>query len=163
METGERLRFAVSTPWGVKFDENIMIILQNDLFVIVGYNDLNGALLLLGNGLRLDAWANLAIYEVLNEFANIIMCYLLVLVEGELLVLDGLLDCKCGPLVNLEVQIASVCAESLSVNCRKADGSFVLLSERLEGLRQFSALLWGFSEDIGEGDTSLEDYQQIDD
>lgn len=67
--------------------------------------------MLLWDGLRLDARLDLAINKVLNESANIVMCKLLVLIEGELLILDGLLNGECGPLVDLQVQIAGVRAE----------------------------------------------------
>ena len=88
-----------------------MIILQNNLFVVVGYDDLYWTFLLFWDGLRLDARIDLAINKVLNERANIFNCKLLVLIEGELLILDGLLNGECGPLIDLQVQIAGVGSE----------------------------------------------------
>lgn len=105
------LRFAVTAPWGIELEENIMVIVHNNVLVIVGYNNLHWAFLLLGNRLGLDAWVNLAVNEVLDEFADVIVGDLHVLVERKLLVLDGLLNGKRGPLVDFEVQITSVCAE----------------------------------------------------
>lgn len=149
------LRFAVTAPWGVVFEKNIVLIVQNDLFVVVGHDDLNGTLLFLRNRLRLDARVNLAVNEVLHECANIIVCKLLVLVKRKFLVLDGLLDGEGGPLAVFEVQIASVCAEGLSVDGSEAEDSLVFLCKGLELSGQLSALLRGFSKDVSEGNTSL--------
>ena len=45
------LRFAVTAPGSVKFEKNIVLIVQNNLFVVFGHNDLDRALLLLRNRL----------------------------------------------------------------------------------------------------------------
>lgn len=143
------LRFAVTAPGGVELEKNIVVVVQNDLLVVVGHDDLNRALLLLWNRLRLDAGVDVAINEVLDECANIVMCKLLVLVIGKLLVLEGLLNSKGGPFAVFEVQVTSVCTERLGVNGGEADDPLVLLCERLELSGQFSALLWGFREYVG--------------
>lgn len=153
------LRFTVTAPGGVELEKNIVLIFQNDFFVVVGHNDLNRALLLLWNGLRLDAGGHLAVHELLNECANIVVCKLLVLIKRKFLIFDGLLDGESWPFAILEVQITGMCAESLSVNGGEADDTLVLLRERLEFGGQLSTLLWGFCEDIGQWDASLEIYQ----
>ena len=151
----EHLRFAVTAPGGVELEKNIVLVIQNDLFVVVGHNDLNRAFLLLWNRLRLDAGGDLAVHEVLDECANIVVCNLLVLVKRKLLVLDRLLDGESWPFAIFEVQVASMCAESLGVNCGEADDTLMLLCERLEFSGQLSALLWGFGKYVGQRDASL--------
>ena len=145
----------MTAPGGVELEKNIVLVIQNDLFVVVGHNDLNRAFLLLWNRLGLDAGGDLAVHEVLDECANIVMCNLLVLVKRKLLVLDRLLDGESWPFAIFEVQVASMCAESLSVNCGEANDTLVLLCERLKFSGQLSALLWGFSEYVGQWDASL--------
>ena len=145
----------MTAPGGVELKKNIVLIFQNDLLVVVGHNDLNRALLLFWNRLRLDTGVDLAVHKGLNECANIIVSKLLVLVKGKLLVLDSLLDSEGGPFAVFEVQVASVCAEGLSVDRSEADDSLVFLCQGFEFSGQISALLRSFSEDVGEGDTSL--------
>ena len=67
------LRFAVTAPGGVEFKKNILLIVQNDVLVVERHNGLDGALLLLWDRLRLDAGFNLAVNEVLDECANVIV------------------------------------------------------------------------------------------
>ena len=145
----------MTAPRGVELEKNIVLIFQNDLLVVIGHNDLNRALLLLWNRLRLDAGVDLAINKVLDECANIVVCKLLVLIKRKLLVLDRLLDGESWPFAILEVQVTRVCAESLGVNGREADDTLVLLCKRLEFSGQFSALLWGFREYIRQWDAGL--------
>ena len=150
------LRFAVTAPRSVKFEKNIVLIVQNNLFVVIGHNDLDRALLLLRNRLRLDAGVDLAVDEVLDKCANVVVCELLVLAKRIFLVLGRLLDGESWPFAIFQVQVTSVCAESLGVNGGEADDTLVLLCERLEFSGQFSALLWGFREYVGQWDASLE-------
>lgn len=149
MQLRKFLRFAVTAPGGIELEKNIIVIVQNDLLVIVGDDNLDRAFLLLRNRLRLDTRVDLAINEVLDECANIVVCKLLILVKGELLVLDSLLDGKSWPFAVFEVQVTSVCAKGLGVNGGEADDPLVLLCERLEFSGQFSALLWSLCEYVG--------------
>ena len=129
------LRFAVAAPWGVKFYKNVFFVVNNDILVVVGYHNLNIALLLLGNGLGLDAGFELASHEIIDELANVFRRELLGLVKGKLLVLDGLLDRKGRPFVGFEVEILGVGAKGFSVDGGEADDTLVFLSDGLEGLR----------------------------
>lgn len=70
----------------------------------------------------------------MDERTHIIVGKLLVLVKGEFLVLDGLLNSERGPFVNLKVQITGMGAEGLGINGCEADLSLVFLGKRLEGL-----------------------------
>ena len=149
------LRFAVATPGGVELEKNVIFIVQNYLLVVVGHNDLNRAFLLLWNRLGLDAGVDLAVNEILDECAHVVVRKLLVLVKGKLLVLDGLLDREGGPFAVFEVQIAGMCAKGLGVNRGEADDPLVLLRKGLEFGSQFSALFWSLREDVGQWDTSL--------
>ena len=62
------------------------------------------------------------------------MSELLALVKGELLVLDSLLDGKGWPLVHFKVEVTGMGAKRFGVNGGEADGSLVLLRQRLQGL-----------------------------
>ena len=139
----------MTAPWGVEFEKNIIIVVQNDFLVIVGYHDLDRALLLLRNRLRFDAGVNLALHKFLDESADLVVCDFLALVKGEFLVLDSLLDSKCGPFAIFEVEVTSVCAECLGINGGEAEDPLVLLCQWLEFNCQFSPLLWGFREYVG--------------
>lgn len=74
----------------------------------MGHDDGHVIVLLLRNRLALDAGLHLAINEILNEVTDFLLRKLLGLIQGELLVLDGFLDGKGGPLVNFEVEVTSV-------------------------------------------------------
>lgn len=149
------LRFAVTAPWCVVFQKDVVLVVDDYIFVIVGDNDLNVTFLLFGNGLGFDAGLHFAVNEGLDECTHIIMGEFLALIKGKFLVLHCLLNSESGPLVHFQVQVTSVSAERFGVNGREAERSLVLLCERLEGLSQLSALLWSLGEDVGEGNTSL--------
>lgn len=100
----------------------------------MGHHDLNIALLLLRNGLGLDAWIDLARDEIIDELANVLRRELLALVKGEFLVLDGLLDREGGPFVGFEVEIGRVGAKGFGIDGGEADSTLVLFCDRLEGL-----------------------------
>jgi hypothetical protein len=151
-----RQGLAVSAPWGVELNKNILGIVKNNLLVVVGNNHGNGTVLLLWDRLRLDAWLDLARVELLNEFANLLGSNGLAVLVGEFLVLDGVLDGKGGPFANLEVQVSSMLTKSLGVNGCEVDLAMVLLGEGLEVLGEALALLLGLGEDVGERNTSLD-------
>ncbi len=149
------LRFAVAAPWCVEFEKDVILVVDDYIFVVVSDNDLDMSFLLFRDRLGFDAGLHLAINEVLDECAHIIVREFLALVKGKFLVLHGLLNCESGPLVHFQIQVTSVSTETFGVNGREAEGSLVLLCERLEGLRQFCAFLRGLGKDVGEGNTSL--------
>lgn len=105
------VRFAVTAPRGVEFEKNVLLVIENDIFVIVGDHNLHRSLLLLWDGLRLDTGLHLAINEILDKISDSFLGQFLALVEGELLVLDGFLDSESGPFVDFKIQIACVSAE----------------------------------------------------
>lgn len=143
------LRFAVTAPGGIELEQNIVLVVQHNFLVVVGHYDLNRALLLLWNRLRLDAGVNLAVNEVLDKCTDIVVCDFLVLVKGKFLILDSLLDSESWPFAIFEIEVAGVCAERLGVNSGEADDTLVLLCQGLEFGGQFSALFWGFREYVG--------------
>ena len=128
------VRFAMAAPGSVEFYKDILLIVHDDVLVIVCDDNLNRAFLLFRDGLGFDAWLNFAVNEFLYESTNIFRGELLVLVKGELLVLDRLLDGEGGPFVDFEVEVAGVGAKRLGVDCGEAKGTFVFLSEWLECL-----------------------------
>lgn len=105
------VRFAVTAPWGVEFEKDVFLVIEDDIFVVVGDHDLDGSLLLLWDGLRLDAGLDLAINKVLDEGSDSLFGQFLALVEREFLVLNGFLDSESWPFVNFEVQVAGVSTE----------------------------------------------------
>jgi hypothetical protein len=145
---------AVSAPRGVEFEKNILLVV-NDVLLVGGGNDNVDALLLLGNGLRLDGRVDLAFKEILDELADGLLGDLFVLVVGELGVLGGVLNGEGGPLANLEVEVASVLAEGLGVNGSKVDLALELLGDGLQFGGEFLALLLGLGEDVGKRNAGL--------
>lgn len=143
---------AVTAPWRVELDENVLVVVDDDILVVLGDDDCDGAVVGLGDGLRLDAGVDLAGEELVDEGANVLDVDLLVLVVGELLVLLRLLDGERGPLVGLEVEVAGVLAKRLGVNGSEVDLALVLEGQGLELLGELLALLGGRGEDVGEGD-----------
>ena len=121
----------MAAPRGVKLEEDIFLVVDDDFLVVVGYHNLDITFLFLGDWLGLDAWLDLARDEIVDELANVFCCELLALVKGEFLILDGFLDRKGGPFIGFEVQVGGVCAKSLGVNSGEADSTLVLLSKGL--------------------------------
>lgn len=95
------------------------------------YNHRNRSLLRLRNRLRLHARLNLTRQKVLDELADILNSKFLGLAHGELLVLDGLLDGKSGPLADVEVKVLGVLAKGFGVDGGEVDGAFVGLGDGL--------------------------------
>lgn len=145
----------MTAPGCVELNQDILLVVHDDLLVVLGDNDGNRAVLLLRNGLRLDAGLNLAGNEVVDESADGCSGDLSAS-EGELLVLGGVLNSESGPLADLKVQVAGVLAESLGVDGSDVELAFDLLGNRLEEVSEGLALLWGLSKDVCEGDASLE-------
>jgi hypothetical protein len=91
----------------------------------------------------------------LNKTANILLSGLLGLVEWEILVLDGLLNRKGGPPVDLKVEVAGVGSKGFCVNSSKIDDPLVVLCKRPEDIGELFAFFRGFGEDAGKRNTSL--------
>lgn len=145
---------AVTAPGGVELNQDILVGVHDNLVVVLGNNDGDGAVVLLGDGVGLDAGVDLAGNERVKELSNLLLGEVSAL-EGELLVLLGVLNGEGGPLANLEVEVTSVLAECLGVNSSKVDLALVLLGDRLEGGGKSLTLLGSLGEDVGEGDTGL--------
>lgn len=149
------IRFAVAAPWGIEFQQDVLVLVNDNVFIVVCHHDLNGTFLLFRDGLGFDAGLDLAVNEVLDESTNVLLGQFLALVEGEFLVLDGFLDGEGGPFVDFEVEVAGVGAEGFGVDGGEADLALVLLGDRLQFGGQLVALFRGFGEDVGKGDASL--------
>ena len=139
----------MAAPWGIKFHEDIFLIVYNDLVIIMSDNHLNRSFLRLGDGLRFDAWLDFTVDKILNEFSHIIMGELLALIKGEFLILDGFLNSKSREFVSLQVEIAGMSAKGFGINDSKVDFALVFDGQRLESLGQLGALLGSFGEDVG--------------
>jgi hypothetical protein len=153
-----RKGLAVSAPRGVELNENVLLVVDDKVLVALGDDHSGTRLLLLGDGLALDAGLDLAGDKVVNERADSLLGDVLdsaLLGVGELLVLGNVLDGERGPGADLEVQVAGVLAESGSVDGSEVDLSAVLLGDRLEVGGERLTLLGGLGEDVGEGKTGL--------
>jgi len=147
---------AVTAPGRVELDENVLLVVNDNLLVVLADDSGDGSFLGLGDGLGLDARLNLAGQNVLDELADLLGVELLLLVVGVLCVLAGLLDSEGGELLRLQVQVAGVSTEELGIQGDNVDVTTVLLSDGTEVLGELLTLLSGLSEDVGQGDTSLE-------
>lgn len=154
MKHGSNLRLAVSAPWCVELDQDVLGLVKNNVVVVLGDDNSDWAIVLFWDRLALDAGVNLARNKIINKLANLLVGEL-VLGEGKLLVLLGVLDGESGPLADLEVEVTSVLTESLGVDGSEVDLALVLLCNLLEVLGDGLALLWGLSEDVSERKTRL--------
>lgn len=145
----------MSAPGSVEFDEDILLVINDNLLVVAAHNHGNGAFLGLGDRLGLDARLYLAVQDVLDELADLLGVKLLGLVIGELGVLGGLLDGEGRELLGLKVQVAGVGAEELRIKGDDVDGPTVLLSDGAEFFSELLTLLSGLSEDVRQRKTSL--------
>lgn len=145
----------MSTPRGVELQENVLLVVDHQLLVSMGDNDGDRTLLLLGDGLRLDAGLDLAVQDILDELADLLGIDLLGLVVRVLGLLDGVLDGEGRELLRVQVQVVSVSAECLSIDGSNVDSAAVLLRNGLEFLSELLALLGGIGEDVGQGNASL--------
>jgi hypothetical protein len=141
-------RLAVAAPGSVELNQNILVGVHDNLIVVLGNNNSDGTVLLLGNGLTLDARLDLASDKVIEELGNLLGGKVRAL-KGELLVLLRVLDGKGGPLADLEVEVAGVLTKVLCVDGSKVDLALVLLGDRLERSGESLALLGCLGEDVG--------------
>jgi hypothetical protein len=151
----------VSTPWGVEFEENILVVVQNNFVVVLSDNNLDRVIVLLGNGLALDASLDVSTNKVVNKLGNGLDIESVVLAEGELLVLDCILDGESREAIGLQVQVSSVSTESLSVNGSEAELALVQCSQILKLLSELGALLWGLGKYVGQWNSGLENLINI--
>lgn len=133
-EFPDNLRFAMTTPWRIELQQNVLGVIQNNVIIIVRNDHRDRTVLLLRDGLRLDAGFDLAVHKVLNKGADGLLGDRLALVEGKLLVLDCLLNGKGRPLL-LEVEITCVSTKGFRINGGKVNDPLVLLGDRLQRLR----------------------------
>lgn len=145
----------MSAPWGVELDQDILLVVHDNLLVVLGDDDSDWAIVGLWDRLALDGRLDLARDKVGHELLNVLGVDLLILREGELLVLVDLLDRESGPLANLEVEVACVLTEGLGVDSGEGDLALVLLSDRLELLSKVVTLGSLLGEDVSEGNASL--------
>lgn len=149
------LRLAVTAPRGVEFKQDILVIVDDKILVAMAHDNSDRALLGLRNGLGLDAGINLAVKDILDEFANLLGVNFLRLVIGVLGVLGGLLDGESGELLGLQVKVAGVGTEQRGVEGNDVDVTTVLLSNGAEVLSELLALLRSLREDVSQRNASL--------
>jgi len=62
--------FAMSAPWGIVLNEDILGWVLNDRFEFLSDNDLNWSVVACWDFLSLEIWLNLSCLNVINEVAN---------------------------------------------------------------------------------------------
>lgn len=154
-ERYENLRLAVPAPGSVKFDQDILFVVNDNFLVVAANNNSNRSLLGLGNGLGLEARVNLAVKDVLDELADILGINLLVLVVRVLGVLGSVLDSESRELLGLKVEVVSVSTEELSIKGNNVNSSTVALSDGTEISSELLAFLGSLGEDVSQGNTGL--------
>lgn len=145
----------MSTPGCVEFKKDILVFIKDNVLVGVRHDNSDWAFLGLGNRLRLDARLRLAIKNILDKFTNVLGLELLALVIGVLGVLLGVLDGEGREFLRVQVEVSSVGAEQLSIDCGDVDSALVFLGNRLEVLGKLIALLLGFGENVCQWNTGL--------
>ena len=149
---------AVSAPRSVELKKDVLVVVDDEILVALGDDDSGTRLLLLRDGVGLDAGLNLALNELLNESADSLLADVLngtLLGVGVLLVLGDVLDGERGPGADLKVEVAGVLAESGSVDGSEVDLSAVLLGDGLQVGGERLTLLGGLGEDVCEGKAGL--------
>jgi hypothetical protein len=117
-------------------------------------DDLNSRVLLLWDGLRLDAGRELAADEVFDESGDFLLCELVAL-EGIFLILDGLLNSEGREGIGRKVEVSSMSSESFGIDNGEVELALVHFSDRLECLGELGALFRGLGEDVGQRNASL--------
>jgi len=120
------IRLAVATPWGIELNQHIFVVVDDNILVGVGNDNSDRVVLLLRDRLRFDARRQFTINKVLNKGTNLLLGELCAF-ERILLVLAGLLNGKCWPLIEGKVEVAGMSAECLGVDSSEVDLALVLL------------------------------------
>jgi hypothetical protein len=155
MEERLYIRLAVSAPRGVELDQNILGIIHDNLLVVVGDHNGDGAIIGLGNGLGLDAGLDLSGKDILDELGDFSGHEGLGLVIRVLLVGSGIVKSESRELLGIKVEVASMGTEGLGIDGRNVDLALELLSEGLEVGGVLVTLLLGLGEDVGKRNSGL--------
>lgn len=146
---------AVAAPGGVELNQNVLVLVVLDnLGVSGGDNDLDGAVVLLGNSFGLDRGLDSARQDILSQLLHLLNSELTLLVQGELGAGDDVLDTESGPLL-LQVDVGSVGAELGGVNVSEVHLALEGLGDGLNLGAVLGALLGSGEEEVGEGETRI--------
>ena len=85
-------------PRSIEFDENVLCVVENNVVIVVGYDNGDWTFLSFRNRFTLDARRNISFDISGNELLNFRGSDFLGLVIRELLVLCDILNSKCWPL-----------------------------------------------------------------
>ena len=140
-------RFAVAAPRGVEFDQDVLLVVEDDVVVVERHDHGDGAFLFLRDRLRFDAGRKFPRDEVLDEGADILLRQLGSF-KGVFLVLVDLLDGEGWPFVGWEVEVAGVGAKGFRVDGSEVDFSLVCFCDRFEGDCELRAFFGGFGENV---------------
>lgn len=153
--SGSKL-LAVSAPGCIELDELVLAVITDNGVKLVSDKNVDGTVLILGNGLRLDrgldgtrAVLGNKVSDLADKVAREILKRIL---EVALDVLNG----KCGPVLALDVERLGVCRVLDSVDPDEVELALVGLSDGLERLDlSLTVLGLGVREEIGERETGL--------
>jgi hypothetical protein len=149
------IRLAVSAPRGIELDQNILGIIHDDLLVVVGDHNGDGAIIGLGDGLGLDAGLNLSGKDILDELGDFSGHEGLRLVIRVLLVGSGIVKGESRELLGIKVEVASMSTKGLGIDGRNVDLALELLSQGLEVGGVLVTLLLGLGENVGKRNSGL--------
>ena len=119
-------------PWSIEFDENILLVIKDDIFVRMSDDDGDGAFLFLGDRLALDAGFHSTIEITGDKLLNIFGGNFLGLIVREFLILCNILNSKSRPSLlttqsvtckrrKIQIEITSMTTKRDSVNSGKVD------------------------------------------
>jgi len=144
---------AVSAPWSVKLDENVLGVVEDEFVELGGDNGQNGGILD-RDWLAAEGRFHLAIEEIFDEWSDELWGGGDSLREWILELLFDILNDKGGPVELLEVHGLCVLGEAVGINPSKVELALVFTGKRLERFNDlFFALKDGVDEDIGQRKT----------
>jgi hypothetical protein len=119
-------------PWSIEFDEDILLVVKDDIFVRMSDDDGDGAFLFLGDRLALDAGLHSTIEITGDKLLNIFRGNFLCLIVREFLVLCNILNSKRRPSLlttqsvtckrrRIQIKIRGMTTKSDSINSGKVD------------------------------------------
>ena len=152
---------AVAAPGGVELNEDILGVVHDDLLVLLGDDNLDGAVVLSGDLSGLDGGGELALEELLDVLGEGLGGHSLVLGEDVVLTSGAVLDDDTGGGTR-ETEGLGVLAPTVAVELGEDDLVAELLGDREEGIDD--ALLVSLvvvDEDPNEGDVALDVLHEV--
>jgi hypothetical protein len=84
-------------PWSIEFNENILVVIEDDVIVTGSNDDGDGTFLFFGHWFTLDAGQHASIEITGDELLNLGGCDFLGLIVRILCIFGNILNCECRP------------------------------------------------------------------